>query len=150
MGGCGGIPWHETVRIILRQRGRVFANWHNCHRLVEHIRQTMLFRYPVRIGMEDNSDLRVQFLMNEIDEDQWMRQLKLRQKKSEKDRAINQLLELVMVSITDIFTTFVQGTTENLENEVEVLRAYVNREFQKIRQRYNNKSLYITNAWIFK
>ena len=71
-------------------------------------------------------------------------------RKSEKDRAINQLLELVMVSITDIFTTFVQGTTENLQNEVEVLRTYVNREFQKIRQRYNNKTLYITDRWIFK
>lgn len=150
MGGCGGMPWCETVRLVLLQRGQTFENWHNCHRLVEHIRQTMLFRYAVRIGIEDNSDLRLQFLMNEIDEDHWMRQLKLRQKKSEKDRAINQLLELVMVSITDIFTTFVRGTTENLENEVEVLRTYVNREFQKIRDRYNNKTLYITNRWVFK
>ena len=149
-GGCGGMPWHETVRIILRQRNQHFPNWQNCHRIVEHIRQTMLYRYPVRIGMTDNTDLRVRFLMNELDENNWIRQLRIRQKKAEKDRAIHQLLELVMVSITDVFTTFVNGTTENLEDEVEGLRAYVNREFQKIKNTYNNKTLFITNQWIFK
>jgi hypothetical protein len=147
---CGGMPWHDTVRLILTQRQQKFKYWENCHRMVAHIRQTVLNRYPVRIGMLDNSDLRVQFLINEIDEDTWMRQLKIRQKKSEKDRAIHQLLELIMVSLTDIFITFVQGTTKNLENEVEVLRNYVNKEFHKIFVRYNNKTLWIKEDWIFK
>lgn len=118
--------------------------------MVEHIRQMVLYRYPVRIGMADNSDLRVRFLLNEIDEDYWIRQLRIRQKKAEKDRAMHQLLELIMVSLTDVFTTFVQGTTNNLENEVEVLRNYVNREFQKVKTIYNNKTLFITNAWLIK
>ena len=109
-----------------------------------------MYRYPVRIGMADNSDLRIGFLLKEIDEDNWIRQLRIRQKKSEKDRAIHQLLELVMISLTDIFTTFVNGTVVNLELEVEGLRAYVNREFQKIKIRYNNKTLFISNQWIFK
>ena len=149
-GGCGGMPWHDTVRLVLNQRNQTFINWQHCHRLVEHIRQTMMYRYPVRIGMADNSDLRIGFLLKEIDEDNWIRQLRIRQKKSEKDRAIHQLLELVMISLTDIFTTFVNGTVVNLELEVEGLRAYVNREFQKIKIRYNNKTLFISNQWIFK
>ena len=97
--------------------------------------------------MEDNSDLRVQYLLKEIDEDKWVRTLRTRQKAAEKNRAIHNVLELLTVSLTDLFNTFVHGDGINLEDSANNLRHYVNLELTKIKNNYNNKVPYITTNW---
>jgi hypothetical protein len=146
-GGCGELPWPETLEHIMRQRKQTFKNMDNCHRLVGHMRGVVIPRYPARIGMEDNTDLRVKFLTNEIDEKKWVTTLKMRQKKAEKNRAVNQVLEMFVISLTDLFTTFVTGDTNALADDADALRSYANRELIKIGRSYNNKVPFVNKQW---
>ena len=146
-GGCGGLPWDSVVRRCITDRGIVFENWMQCYLAVNHITHVVMHLYPAHIGLQDNSDLRVKFLMNDIDEATWAKTLCTRQKKAEKNHAVHQILELLTVSLTDLFTTFAAGDTENIAEAAEALKDYVNREFMKISKRYNNKTLFLTHEW---
>ncbi len=146
-GGCGELPWAETLEHVIEHRKHKFDNWRYCHRLVGHIRDVVIPRYPATIGIRDNTDLRVKFLTNEIGEKKWRYILKMRQKKHEKDRAINQVLEMFVIVLTDLFNTYVSGDTSNLAEDAETLRSYVNRELLKIGRQYNNKTPFISKQW---
>ena len=145
---CGGLP--TTTRIVgeMAKRGQFFQGVYNCHRLVEHIRWVVLPRYPDRIGIQDNSDLRVQYLLNEISEEKWQQVLKERQKKSEKNRAIHQVLDMFINTMTDLFNNYITNVDMNIEREADALRNYVNRELAKIKKRYANNTPHITPQWV--
>jgi len=91
--------------------------------------------------------LRVQYLLKQIDEAKWVRTLRTRQKAAEKNRAVYNVLELLTVSLTDLFNTFVYGEMRNLEESAETLRNYVNSELTKIKNNYNNRVPFITVDW---
>ena len=65
----------------------------------------------------------------------------------EKNRAINQVLEVFQVSATDIFIAFVSGNIEDLQPPLNELRIYVNREMMKIKHKFTIKVPYITEKW---
>jgi len=144
---CGGLPWMETITHVLRARNHKFHGWQDCHRLVPHIRQVVMPRYPVLIGIDDHTDLRIKFLMNDIDEKYWFKTLQMRVKKHEKNREVHQLLELLTVTLTDLFTTYADGSTNSLEKSAHNLRNYVNVELLKVKKRYNNTVPFISKKW---
>ena len=146
-GACGGLPYVLLMERTIMRKEPNFNNWGHCHQMVQHIQQVVRHRYPNRIGMQDNSDLRVQYLLKEIDDDKWVRTLRTRQKAAEKNRAIHNVLELLTVSLTDLFNTFVHGDGTNLEDSCKNLRNYVNTELTKIKNNYNNRVPYITTDW---
>lgn len=146
-GICGELPWVEEVRAILKYRKHKFKKWENCHMLVGHIREIVMPRYPFAIGIDANTYLRVEYLTKEIDEKKWTSTLKMRQKKSEKDHDLNQILNMFVTSLTDIFKTYVSGSTNDLEKDAVALRSYANKELMIIGHRYNNKVPSITDDW---
>lgn len=146
-GACGGLPWINVIDVIIKRRNQVCPYWQECHRLIGHIRDIEMHRYPALARMDDNTDLRLQFLTNKIDEVAWLRNLKMRQKRMEKNRAINQVLEVFHVSAADIFNTYASGNLEDLNNPLKELRVYVDRELMKIKQKFTIKVPYITEKW---
>ncbi len=144
---CGGMPDVNRVVGIMGRRKTVFESVYDCHRLVGHIRFTLLPRYPAEVGVRDNSDLRVQYLLKEISEDKWSKVLKERQKKAEKNRAIHQILDMFMNTMTDLFNNYVAIKDVQIADEAEALRNYVNRELQKVKRRYANTVPHITPQW---
>ena len=118
------------------------------HRNIYHITDIILPRYPNTIEMRDNSDLRVKFLMKEITEDEWVKQLKLRQKKSEKSRAVNLILSMLVETLTDIFIAYNRNKVDKLDVQFENLRNYANREFSEISRLFKNKALRISKTWV--
>lgn len=147
-GHCGGeLPWIQAVNYIMHQRQQKFKHVDNCHRLVGHIRDVVIPRYPNTIGMCDNTDLRIEYLCKNIDDKKWESLLAMRLKKSEKDREINQVLDMFVIALTDLFITYVAGNTNDLEKDANFLRSYTNRELLKISKKYNNKVPYIDSKW---
>lgn len=144
---CGGLPWLNVLQVIMNRRENEWKGWRDCHRLIGHIRDIEMHTYPALARIEDNTDLRLQFLTNKIDEEKWLRLLKMRQKKVEKNRAINQILEVFHVSATDIFNAFVTANIEDLEKPLNELRNYVDREMMKIKHKFNVRVPYITMHW---
>ena len=85
--------------------------------------------------------------MNDIDEKYWFKTLQMRVKKHEKNREVHQLLELLTVTLTDLFTTYADGSTNSLEKSAHNLRNYVNVELLKVKKRYNNTVPFISKKW---
>jgi len=147
-GGCGELPWFDTILYILNERKHKFKNLANCHRLIGHLTDVILPMFPNNIGIQDNSDLRCKYLCNEISEEKWVCALGARLKKSEKNREVNQILEMFIVSITDLFVNYVSGfTMENLNKDAIALKKYANSELDKISYKYNNRVPYFDSSW---
>ncbi len=125
----------------------------NAHRVVNHIKDVSLRRsHPlVEFGEVDNTDLRISFLMNYITEKQWLKTLKMREKKREKNRCIHLILRMFVNTMDDLFRSMVRKRT--IETIIGVyeqmlsLRKYVNQELNKIESRFNNKVPSIENNW---
>ena len=103
-----------------------------------------------RVGMQDNSDLRVKYLRNKITENAWVSALKRRQKEQEKNREVWNVLEVYTVSMTDIFNNFVAGHLDDIEKEAIELKQYCNREFSRIRSAYGTRIPLVDNSWMIK
>jgi hypothetical protein len=146
---CGGLPWVRTLTIIIEHRryNVEFPNWERCHRSVGHIRGAVIPRYPRRVGVEDHSDLRLQFLLKDIDEDEWLSKLLRRQKKIEKNQEVHNVLDMYVVTLTDLFQLFT-STHFDLATEANALRDYVNSQLQGISRRYNNVVPNIDPDWL--
>jgi hypothetical protein len=148
-GGCGDLPWPDTIRTVMQQRKeKTPAYIAEAHRLVGHMRDVVMPRFPTQMGIQDNSDLRVGYLLKDIGKDYWLKTLKSRQKKSEKDNEINQVLDMFVTSLTDLFNTYVTGHTLDFSKSAEALRGYVNKELTKISSAYGNKTPYISSQWV--
>ena len=143
---CGGMPWIRTLRYIIRERNYDFPRWEECHRSVGHVRGVVMPRYPQRVGVEDHSDLRLKFLLKDIDEDEWLTQLRRRQKKVEKNQEVHNILDMYTVTLTDLFQRF---ATDHFDVHVEAaaLREYVNHQLENISRRYSNVVPLIAKDW---
>ena len=143
---CGGMPWVGVISELIKIRGYFFQKWLECHRSVAHIRGIIIPLYPLQIGVEDHSDLRIKFLLNEIDVDVWVSQLRRRQKKIEKNQEVHNVLDMYTITMTDIFQRFTRNEID-LARQSHALREYVNMQLLKISKRYNNVVPHITDTW---
>lgn len=108
------------------------------HRIINHINRVELRNYRTDQN-ENNLDLRVKFLMKEIEENDWKRELQKREKARVKKVAIYQVLSMVDEVGTHMFLRELE-TKESFQivsAEFETLRVYANNEFLKIGKRFN-------------
>ena len=143
---CGGMPWIRTLRYIMRERCYSFPGWEECHRSVGHVRGVTILRYPQRVGVEDHGDLRLKFLLKDINEDEWLTQLRRRQKKVEKNQEVHNILDMYVVTLTDLFQRFATNHFD-IHRESLALRDYVNNQLENINSRYNNVVPCVAGDW---
>jgi hypothetical protein len=144
---CGGLPWPEEIEEMLIMKGKSFPELHECHRLVNHITEVVIPAYPLLDMTRVNTDLRIKYLLNEINETKWKSLLKMRQKAQDKNKEVRDVLEMFVNVMTDLFNTFVSGENINLQQNAVALREYTNEQLYKIYSRYNNKTPVITKTW---
>lgn len=111
------------------------------HNMVAHLKYEVINKFPTEMKPEENTNLRISYLLNEIDDKKWLFLLKKKQKKIEINRAITNLLDLFIDTISDRFIEIENGTFTcgELEIESENLTEYINRELKKISKQYNVK-----------
>lgn len=155
----GDVPHNPCARdldfyMLQRTLGRSnqFPDWEKCAQTLGHIRGVVMYRYPLVNGVQDNTDLRLAYLMQEIDEEKWKRELEKRLKAREKNYNVNQILDMYVNVLRDLFNTYLvkfesDAEAEKLKIEAKKLRLYTNRELEKVASRYNNKTPYITTSW---
>ena len=136
----------RTIQGIIRQRRTHFPNWEECHRSVNHVSRVVVRRYPRQVGIQDHSDLRIKYLLKDIDENAWASTLRRRQKKIEKNQEIHNVLEMYSVTLTDLFQRY---SNEDMDIYVQAhaLRNYVNTQLRKISIRYGNMVPQISEDW---
>ena len=115
----------------------------------------MIIDLPTTIDDVDGEQLRRKYLLKEIDEDKWKKNLKRMLKKNEKNYEIRQLLELFTIGLNENFKQFIRNLRQNKEEngdegekKSEVVRdfrisndgliVYINLEIKKVMTKYDS------------
>jgi hypothetical protein len=96
---------------------------------------------------QSNIDLRIRYMLNEIDEEEWKVLLQRREKRAAKEADLRMLCEMLYESGRDIFQRLKKGYKEEYVQELNALREYYNAELAKIASRYACKVHPLNETW---
>jgi len=142
---------YNNLRTSLTSFGVKCEDWESYYRRAIEI-IGMISDLPATIGDVDGEKLRKKYLLNEIDEDKWKKNLKRILKKNEKNYEIRQTLELYLIGINEDFKKFIRNLRDNsvecVKEFSEILNDfklgnknlidYINLEIKKIMKKYDS------------
>jgi len=148
---CGGLPDYGTVCAFIRKRYRILNVprtegyvLSDIHILASHMLNYEMPRF--RTEPVNNIDLRVKYLMDDIDETDMKRQLNAREKLLHKQREFINVYRMFVDIASDNFRQYLEtsfddqqflGYTRRLINEFHSLIRYFNESVTVIGKRYN-------------
>lgn len=142
-------------------------NLDRLYRIIIHLYDVEMrqFNHHVQDTQSCNRDLRVQYLLKEVDEEDWKKTLQKREKRREFEAARHLVLEMFYRVGTDLMRRTIEQTPtlgvfdnkmETLRNcltEIEGLIEYFNSSLKRVYDRFNSKSrkLFVNNkTWNFE
>lgn len=126
--------------------------WDNRLYKLESIIRQAIHNYRIEINrfntdyINHNEYLRIKYLLNEIDENQFKKQIQINDKKNKKNTELRQILELCNTALTDIIFRFIDNLNNSEQNkhnidkfmdEIDELIKYCNELFKEISYTYN-------------
>jgi len=159
---CGGMPTVSELILWFRPNrpldpNRIFPGYtrdfdnespeetkiFDIHRSIVHVQNVDMLRYRVR--NPDNVDLRINYLMGDISEDFWKKELQKREKAREKARDISQILEMYSNTGADYIRQMMlnENTVMDTIKFFTELTRYFNETMEVIHSRYNCVTPYI-------
>lgn len=128
---CGGIPeWREVYRLTKNQEIM------NIHRMWNHVNYVVLNRYRTD-RINDNRDIRVKYMIKDINEDIFKAKLQQREKATQKKMEIRQVLEMWQAVSIDLFQSLMQAQdVDGVIVQFRNLRDHVNDELRAISARF--------------
>jgi ribosomal protein S27AE len=135
---CGGFP--EWLYVTQRcPRSNIFhLRFAAAHRTWGHCQWVMVPRYTTQAN-EDNRDLRIKFMIGDINEDEFKKKIQQREKARQRKTEIRQVLEMYMAVLSDLFQTFVQdGGCSALAESLDALRNHFATTMEAVSKRYTN------------
>lgn len=139
---CGGMPTQRELFSALRARRgaaiteAVERRTLQLHRLVLHIDDVERGRYNAAPNEPLNRQMRVQFILDEITEDEFKRALQKQEKAQEKKYSISQVLSMFVDTISDLFRQFVVRGNISVLEEAMALVEYSNEAMLRISRQY--------------
>jgi hypothetical protein len=106
-----------------------------------HVEQVTLVT-DLQVAELDNTDLRVKYLLKEIDDTEFKQKIQQRDKKRSRNLEFRGPLELYVVTVLEFFLQ--EPTVEKLPALVEQIRTMVNEPLAQIGKRYGNRYPQIT------
>lgn len=169
---CGGLPYVNEVKNTVMEAFNIQENkeydnygWRRqrfpdhpklakflkLHRLIEHIQNVELRRYQVVENIEtENRDLRIKYMLKDVCEDFWKKELQKKEKAREKKVSVYQILDMYSQTMSDFFRGMVRvgkEEIEDIEKQMDHLKDYVNNQFEVLRKMYNNVIPRITDDY---
>ena len=130
---CGpAMQWPAFLNLPVAIRSHDLAR--AFFRLARHVEQVTLPRYAAEV---DNTDLRVRYLLKELDEEALKRALQQRDRKRQKDLEIRAPLELFVVTALEFFLD--APSIDKLPSFIAQIEKHVNVPLRSIGARYANK-----------
>ncbi len=124
---CGGLPTIYYVSAITKDK-----EIHDMHMNLTHIEREEMRNYRTN-RIENNRDIRIDFLNNKITEKQFKTTLQRREKEMEKKQEILQVLNTCVVIGSEIF----RRNSRDMKREFQELRDFTNESMRKISKLYN-------------
>ena len=162
---CGGLP-HARVLARVVYATEIDNNVKNVimetHRNMRDLIDVRLRDYPARPPQLMNKDIDVAYLMNELTEEAWQRQLELSEAKFKRKKEIGQILQTLATAGSDIINTFLQQaqTLDDIlyENwlvtegfpELERLREFGNESLKTLAKRDHMAVPQLEKNWEWK
>jgi len=133
---CGGFPdWHFVNRLCPRTH-IFFQLFAAAHRTYAHCQWAVMPRYTT--GNQDNRDLRIKFMIGDINEDEFKKKIQQREKARQRKGEIRQVLEMYTTVISDLFQAFVSNSqASELAESLTELRNHFNSTMTTVSNRYS-------------
>jgi hypothetical protein len=137
---CGGIPHYTEFRQRLTGLpATTMTTLLEFHRVLNHVQHAELPRYHTVFNEMDNQELRIQYLLGNVDQEFLKVEVQKRERKNEKERAVRRIMEVMVQAGTDILRRIMAETDVTKKNkickEVDGLREYINDLYTKIHER---------------
>ncbi len=98
-----------------------------------------------RFNRRDNADLRLKYLLNEIDEAEFKSRLQRREKRRDKQLAVRDIYQMVCDTGCDRLRAYLQGVLplETLHGELVALQQYANTHLRTVQEQYKMSVKYV-------
>jgi len=124
---------------------------YNVHRMINHlVNYEFLYVLTEDRLILNNRDLRIQFLLNELSEENFKKQIQQREKKNQKVRDVIAVLRMFTITGSDMLRQLVLKDilTDTFCSNIVKLKDYTNENLKKISKRYSSSHCkYITSTW---
>ena len=152
---CGGMPgFWEVNRYIDKHQPSIDAlrlindlrydYLRNLHRAIGHITDIEMRRHPNNI-LTNYQELRISYLLNEIDEDTWKFELQKKEKKKDLITARRNVYEMIVTIATDLFhkllLTKIPAEIVKILDEFNEAIKYYNESIDNVAKRFNSTSI---------
>lgn len=142
---CGREVDNHFVRVIVEktkeEKKETRSKYLEVTRKVMHMREVEMRRYQTNV-MEENRDLRVLFLRKKISKEDWKKQLQKREKQTDKNRAILNIMGMYTNTMTDIlYRVQEESSWEEGMEEMARLKEYVSQQFERVKKIYGMSSV---------
>ena len=136
---CGG--WPAIWRLSLGSAPQATL-LKGLYQAAVHVQQVVLPEMPTEARATDNTDLRVRYLLKDIDEKRLQQLLQQRERRRQRSLEVRAPLELFVLTVLEFFIelsrTKKSPTAEAILALQTQIREYVNEPLQEIGRRYNN------------
>ena len=128
---CGGLPSYQEIR----EYDSPYSELLSVRLSIARVEGELRWRWVVR---EDNAYLRVQYMLHEIDDEEFKKELQRRDKQNAKAGDVSQLFQMFLDTSSDELRQYLLGKDrrEVLEN-IRSLTDYTNGVIRTIHDRYN-------------
>jgi hypothetical protein len=125
-------------------------NFAEIARNIIHIRHVEIPRFQVADRLQNNLQIRIDYMRNKIKKEEFKNKIQKKEKENEKKQEINNILEMYMNCMTDIFyrLTAKPKQKDTINIEMEALRKYVNESLARVSSTYNCKKYEINKEYI--
>jgi hypothetical protein len=161
---CGGIPNAQQVMRAIRTANNIlYDKISHIYRMIIHIQNVEQYTYRPNPGLEvgeaSNRDLRIKYMRNHISKEKFKVLLQQREKARLKKEEIYNVLQTTVMAGTDIFQRAVKRAgraslayteVEEVSNELQELRVFVNEGMSKISKTYSCVTPHILENWNIK
>ena len=153
---CGGLPTTYRIEDNLEDKSpdlTLNLDFYRIRRCVHHVQNIELENNNPEEFEEENTKFRVSYLMNRINENFWRDCLKTRLKSKQKKTEIHQILSMFVETMTEFLIELSMIDSDDRINEIcrsiVEFRKYVNNEFKKLVEIYNNVMPFIDENWSY-
>lgn len=126
---CGGLPPIFRYIKLVENYKEKYNLLIDMYRITAEMTDWWVARYPVTSSLHGNRDLRVDFLLHRITEDEFKRQLQIREKKITKNTAIRQVLDTFNTVATENILAIYDGINVRRDINVNIFQMEKIREY---------------------
>lgn len=141
---CGGIPdAYELERALRSHPGTIdeHRGLRSIHRALRHLQHVDLprLRNEARTGADRNVDLRLQYLLNRVDQEEWRRKLQQREKRRERSFAVMQVYDMFCAAAGDLYRAYADGacTATHCLTDLRQLQSFADDTLARISDQFN-------------